>query len=233
MNKAKPWLAAGLFLLAALLFFRLYLKSTEETSAALDSRQRALLALGEHLAQKQFGSCALVLSNPFTQKPGQPKEIQKFENAGIRGLEQGLPDATQIKIVFPKIKPEYQENPPLAVIPQNIKTPLSFLIDATSIDQIAASHTDCQLLVSLIGLPLGVEKLKIWQPQNPFQFALLLPDLRIIGTKAKAVEAFKHGKITAAVVTESESDEPLIIDAENVQDILSSRPNLLGFRRSR
>lgn len=233
MKNGQAWLAGGLMLVAALLFYRMYLKSTEETTAALDSRQQALQELGEYLNQQQLGSCTVVLSNPFTQKSGQPSEIHKFERAGIRGLEQGLGESAAVEIVFPTVKPEYRDNPQKAIIPRNSKTPLSFLIEPGSLDELAEAHPDCNLMVSLIGLPLGVDKLKVWDKQSPMQFALLLPDLRMVGSMNNVVSAFKSGKIAAAVVTDKQANAPLLITPENIKEILTDRPNLVGFPKKR
>ena len=233
MKKAQPWLAAILLGIAVLIFGRLYFKATEETGQALDARQQALQTLGAYLAGLDGVECVQVLSNPFTQQSGQAREIHRFENAGIRGLETGLGDAINARIVFPTVKPEYRDNPQSAVMPQDIKTPLSFLIDPGSVDQLAKDAPDCGLFVSLIGLPAGVTQLGVWKPNHTARFALLLPDLRVVGTKAKAAQAFKSGKIVAAVVNDPNSAEPILITADNIDQILKDNPNLLGFRRSR
>lgn len=233
MKKAQPWLAAILLGIAALIFARLYFKATEETGQALDARQEALQTLGAYLAALENVDCIQVLSNPFTQQSGQAREIHRFENAGIRGLEAGLGETITPRIVFPTIKPEYRDNPQSAVMPPDIKTPLSFLIDPASVDQLAQDAPDCSLFVSLIGLPAGVTQLATWKPDNPARFALLLPDLRVVGTKSRTVAAFKSGKIVAAVINDPDTAEPILVNADNIEQILQQTPNLLGFRRSK
>ena len=74
-------------------------------------------------------------------------------------------------------------------------------------------------------------KLKVWQKDNAVKFALLAPDLRVVGRRAKVLSAFQSGKIAAAAVPDPASGKPLIIDAGNVEEVLSSHPGLLGFRK--
>ncbi len=233
MSKIKHWLAGGLLLIAVLLFFRLYLKSREEMGQALDSRQSVLQALGKHLSLQHAPDCVLVLSNPFAQKHGQQRETRQFDDAGIEGLKKGLAKTTRLEVARPKIKPEYWDNPQSAPIPPNAKNPLSFLMEASSIDAISKNHPDCEVIVSLIGLPVGANKLKVWQKRSPVKFAFLLPDLRVVGSKAEVLRAFQSGKIIAAAVRDLNSGEPLIIDADNIQAALASHPGLLGFHKKR
>jgi len=55
-------------------------------------------------------------------------------------------------------------------------------------------------VVSLIGLPANLAPLEQWHKANGPKLALLLPDLRLLGDRAAIREAFKSGKITAAVL---------------------------------
>jgi hypothetical protein len=134
-----------------------------------------------------------------------------------------------VTVAAPDIRPEYFSNPSSIFIAPDSKTPLSFLILPESVDQLAAAHPECQILVSLIGLPVGVEALKVWDPQDPRALALLLPDLRVLGSPAKAADAFERGKIVAAVV---ESDPPgsfLVVTSTNILEVLERHPHRLGF----
>jgi hypothetical protein len=115
------------------------------------------------------------------------------------------------------------------VIPPDSRTPLSFVMQPVSVDQLAESHPECRVIVSLIGLPLGVDRLKIWNEKDPRCFALLLPDLRVLGPPAKAVEAFQRGNLLAAVVEDAPSGDPLIVTRDNVVEVLERQPKALGY----
>ena len=232
MKKLKPWLVALLLIVAVLVVSRPFLSAGKEMGEAVMSRQRAMELLGSSLSSDFGEKPVLVLSNPYIQKGGQSKTIRQFEAAGIKGLELGLGEESQLEIVFPEIMPEYQEHPEKAVFPPNTKTPLSFLMEGASIDQLAFSHPGCELIVSLIGLPVGIDQLKVWK-EGKHQFGLLLPDLRVLGSKRKALEAIKSGKIAAVVVDDPQSKEAFLINSTNVEEVMSSRSQLLGFKRKR
>lgn len=98
-----------------------------------------------------------------------------------------------------------------------------------SVDQLAEAHPECRVIVSLIGLPSEVEQLKIWNEKYPRCFALLQPDLRLLGPPATVVEAFKRGKLLAVVVEDLPSGEPLIVTRDNIEDVLQQHPKALGY----
>lgn len=60
-----------------------------------------------------------------------------------------------------------------------------------------------------------------------------MPYLRVIGLRTIVQNNFRRGKITAAAVPNPDLGKSLIIHAGNVEDILSSHPELLGFRKRR
>ncbi|MDA7511407.1 hypothetical protein N8612_07015, partial [Verrucomicrobia bacterium] len=208
------------------------LSGGREMGAAVMARQRAMERLGASFSSEFGEKPVLLLSNPYTRNSGQSKTVRQFEAAGIKGFKLGFGEASRVEVVFPEIRPEYQEHPEKAVFPPNTKTPLSFLMEGASLDQLAVSHPNCELIVSLIGLPVGIDQLDVWKGDS-HRFGLLLPDLRVLGSKAKALEAFKRGKIAAVVVDDPQSQEALVIDSSNVEDVLSNQPQLLGFKRRR
>jgi hypothetical protein len=44
-----------------------------------------------------------------------------------------------------------------------------------------------------------------------------------------AVEAFRQGKLLAAVVEDSRSGDPLVVDRDNVEEVLERQPKVLGY----
>ena len=57
----------------------------------------------------------------------------------------------------------------------------------------------------------------------------LLPDLRVLGPPAKAVEAFQTGKLLAAVDHDAASGAPLVVTRDNVEAVLQRQPKALGY----
>ena len=198
--------------------------------AALAARQDAMEALGASIARLRPKCKVLVLSNPFTKNSGLLDKIAQFERAGLRGLRKGLGHDSSVTVVFPEIMPEYFSDRQSVVIPPDSRTPLSFLIRPGSVEELADAHPECSVLVSLIGLPVGVNLGKIWATGDPRCFALLLPDLRIIGPPQVAVDAYERGKILAVVVDDAfQPGKPLIVTRNNVREVLERQPQALGY----
>ena len=168
---------------------------------AFQARELATRGLGEALAQNFPGHRALVISNPYTQQSGLPSAMRAMEEAGLRGLKQGFGSKVSLAaIAFPELKPEAKENPRAVFIDPESTTPLSFLVAEDAFDKLVRQHPDCDLIVSLIGLPANLQRVQCWQDPAGPKFALLLPDLRVIGNRAVIREAMQSGKLVAFVL---------------------------------
>ncbi|MDI9382552.1 MAG: hypothetical protein QM845_17025 [Verrucomicrobiota bacterium] len=200
-----------------------------QKGAALGGRQREMETLGAQIAKLRPHSKVLVLSNPFAKESGFLNEKSRYERVGLRGLTKGLGGGSTVKVVFPEIRPEYFTNPQSVIIPPDSPTPLSFLMQPDSVDRLAATHPECHVIVSLIGLPAEVQSLRIWDEKDPRCLALLMPDLRLIGGPSDVVAAFRRGKLLAAVFEDGQSGDPLIVTKDNVAQIFEQRPQVLGF----
>jgi hypothetical protein len=198
-------------------------------SAGLAAREQAMEALGACIAKLSPQCKVLVLSNPFAKASGYLDEKNQYERAGLRGLRKGLGGHTPVTVVIPEIRAEYFTNRQSLILPPDCRTPLSFAMQPASVDQLADAHPECRVIVSLIGLPPGVDQLRIWSDKDPRCFALLLPDLRVLGPPAKAVEAFQGGKLLAAVDQDAKSGDPLIVTRDNVEAVLERQPKALGY----
>ena len=227
MNRHGPWLAGGLLLVAALVLLRQFPLFDGTERQAVRDRRAVLRMLAENLPPEAASGCVLVLSNPFAASAG--GSIQAFEQAGIEGLREGFPPECRLEVVHPDIRPEFRDDPRSARYPSDTSTPLSYLMDASSLDRIAGEHPDCMLMVSLIGLPVGIERREVWRNGGAVRFALLEPDLRMLGGSARVADAFRSGRIVAAAVSDPEG-ETLIVDSENVDALLAERPGLLGLK---
>jgi hypothetical protein len=198
-------------------------------NAALSSREQAMEALGACIAKLSPQCKVLVLSNPFIKDAGYLNEKSQYERAAVRGLRRGLGRNIPVTVVFPEIRAEYFTDRQSIILPPDCRTPLSFAMQASSVDQLTESHPECQVIVSLIGLPVGVDQLKIWSEKDPRCFGLLLPDLRVLGPPAKAIEDFQRGKLLAAVTQDARSGDTLIVTRDNVQTVLERQPKSLGY----
>lgn len=208
---------------------------------ALSSRQIAMRVMGEYLVRRYPGATALVVGNPFTQRSGQSPEIYAFERAAIRGLEQGFGSPEAIKVVHPILRPEFLQRPESVFVDPRTTTPLSFLVTDDAFDLLIQTNASFELVVSLIGLPVHLTQRPIWAREKP-RFGLLLPDWRTLGSLETVREAFKTGKIAAAVVARpgTEPDDKVITDdhqgefsrrfllvtSENFEELLQTHPQL-------
>jgi hypothetical protein len=156
----------------------------------LDQRELATRVLGNYLAEKYHGQKAMVFSNPFSRKPGQPRVVYQFEKAGLRGLRRGLEPSVSIEaVVFPEIRPEFLRNPSAVYIDPTTTTPLSYVTTETAWDALIQQHPGADLVVSLIGLPANLRRTETWRRESGKKFALLLPDLRMVGDSAAIRQA--------------------------------------------
>jgi hypothetical protein len=209
---------------------------------ALGQRGLATQVLGQYLAEHYRGQKAIIFSNPFTQKPGQPGEIYEFEKAGLRGLRRGLGSSVSIEaVVFPDIRPEFQQNPRAAYIPATT-TPLSYMIAGNAWDETVKQHPGAGLLISLIGLPVNLTTTETWKRDQGPKIALLLPDLRMVGNQAAIRQAVHVGKIAAMILNKPGAppeDQPLgrdlkmefeqrflLVTPETVDQYLKAYPRL-------
>jgi hypothetical protein len=179
----------------------------------LDQRELATQFLGQYLAEHCRGNRAIVWSNPFSQKSGQPRQVYQFEKAGLRGLRRGLGTAVTVDaIVFPTLRTAFTQNPASVFIDPATTTPLSYLVAENALDTLVTNYPDASLIVSLIGLPVNLRETKTWSTTNGPAFALLLPDLRMVGSQALIRQALRTRKITAAILNKPGAppeDQPL------------------------
>ena len=196
----RAWLLLALLVLVAaaagLLLFR-----GGRPPAAAQSRRVATRGLAEYLASRYPGSRAIVVSNPFTQRRGLAKAVYAQEKASIRGIEEGLGGAIELKaVVFPELRPEALQDPSRVEIDASSPTPLSYLMADGAFDHLLQEHPDCDLVISLVGMPLELGRVEAWRASSPVRFALLFPDLRMLGSRASIRDAVRSGKLAAFVL---------------------------------
>jgi len=190
----RHWSAFGFVSLVAAAFGAWFWLKPNPHADALRVRELATRSLAEFLARTHPGKRALIVSNPFTQQTGTAKAILETEQAGVRGLREGFgPKVTVAAVVFPELKPEAWENPRDLLNDADTTTPLSYLVAPEAFDKLARQHPDCELIVSLIGLPVELSRCEVWNVPGPPRFALLLPDLRMVGDAAAVQQALRVG----------------------------------------
>lgn len=168
---------------------------------AMKARELATWGLANHLARTFPGKRALVLSNPFVALQPTEPAVREAEAAGLRGLRRGFGEAVRIEaVVAPELQAGALTNPRAFFIDPETTTPLSYLVAPDAPDQALKTHPGCDLVVSLIGLPVDLGRVAAWRSSGPPSFALLLPDLRLIGDVAALRGALARGKLAAFVL---------------------------------
>lgn len=237
---ALIWTASALAIaLGAWLYHR---TSKAAPRGAMSHRELATRFLAQYIEAHYSGKPVLVVSNPFTQKAGRDPQIYAFEEAGLSGLRKGFGKATPMKVVFPDVRPEFLKNPRSVQVDPRTTTPLSFLVAENAFDKLAKENPECDLIVSLIGLPVNLAQVEIWRKPDVPKFALLLPDWRFLGSQQAIQGAVKSGKIVAAILNKpgappetvfsggddkTEFDKRfLLVTAENIDNLMRSHPQL-------
>jgi hypothetical protein len=238
----RAWLWIAVILAIAVVGWFFQRQRNAPQRAALSSRELATQVMAEYLAQHSQRKPVLVISNPFTQKAGRNPQIYAFEEAAIRGLKKGLGPSTPMKVVFPELRPEVIRDPNSVYVDPKTKTPLSFLVGEGSFDKLAKENPDHDIIVTLIGLPVSLDRVEIWSKPSVPQFALLLPDWRFVGNKEAVQRAVKSGKVIAAVVNkpgappesvpitgelkEEFAKRFLLVTNENIDQLVQTHPQL-------
>lgn len=197
-------------------------RSAPEHRAARSSRELATRLLAQHLAGAGHFKKALVIANPFSRIGKLPKDMQAMEDAGVEGLRVGFGAKISMVMVFPELRPGVAENPRSAYIAPGTTTPLSYLVAPDAFDRLVQAHPDCDLVVSLIGLPAELSRVQCWERETP-GFALLLPDLRIIGDRAALQRCLRRGKLVGFVMARPGAVQSLSGSAEDWQALAKER----------
>jgi len=195
----KRWLSLFTGVVVAGLVWLVYSHRAPEHSAALSARELAMRGLAERLAQSGEYKHVLVVGNPFAPAGKLTREMRDMEEAGLRGLKVGLGAKIPFTVAWPELKPGVLENPRAVFIDPETTTPLSYLVAPDAFDKLAQQHADCDVIVSLIGLPAELSHVHCWLEASGPKFALLLPDLRIIGDRKAIRTSLESGKLIAFV----------------------------------
>lgn len=218
----------------------LYWTISREETSPLSHREAATRVLAEYLQEKLEPDSVLVISNPFAEMAGRPKDVYDFQNAALAGLEKGFGRGVKIDRAPAALKPAAKADPYSVPVDSSSKTPLSFLIEEGAFDDLVQKHPNAKVVISLIGLPVNLAKCSVWQKEGGPGFGLLLPDWRMIGNANAIQHAFATGKLAAAVVEQGSAPAEeisgnyremfekrfLLVTPENVQQLLREQPKL-------
>jgi len=219
----------------------LWLFVNSRKSPAVSERQVATRMLAEYLRKTFKPKFVLVISNPFSELSGRSAQIYNFEKAGVAGLKDGFGLETPLKVVFPKLKPEVLADPSSVQVDPKSTTPLSFFVTAQAFDDLFLAHPQCDLAISLIGLPVNLPRMKAWNKAGLPRFALLLPDWRMIGDPSVIENSFASAKLAAAIVLKpvelntagvahpnEAASKFLLVTRNNVSELVKDLPRLFA-----
>jgi len=212
----KRWLIVVLVAASALALVGLILsRRAPEHNAALSARELATRRLAEYLAQSGQCKQILVVANPFVPAGKLTREMKDMEESGLRGLKAGFGTKIPFTVAWPELKPGVLENPRAVFIDPETTTPLSYLVATDAFDKLMQLHLDCDAVVSLIGLPAEMARVRCWQNAVGPKFALLLPDLRVIGDRAAVRASLESGKLMAFVAAKPGALATTVGDAKD------------------
>lgn len=199
MHRRWLFIVTGLLAVLGWMAWQAYRDSPQR--AARHTRELATWGLAQEIVRQTPGRHALVLANPFATLGEIDSSVQQAEDAGLRGLRRGFGQSLPIKaVVAPNLRTGALTNPRSYFIDPETTTPLSYLVAPDAVDRAFHDHPDCEVMVSLIGLPVDLSRVAAWQTNGPPRFALLLPDLRLLGGLANVRAALARGKLAALVL---------------------------------
>lgn len=178
----------------------------------LDARARAARSLASAIPAEHAAGRIIIVANPFIRKEGSPPDVIKYHKAVVGGLEKGLKRSIRGEdIVFPTLRDGAWDHPERFLTGRSWRTPLTPMMEASTFDEIARAHPDARLLISIVGLPEGIERTAIWTNSTLPALALYLPDWRVVPDPKAWGSAIERGRIVAMVIEHAGLEEGLVI----------------------
>jgi hypothetical protein len=133
----------------------------------------ASFVMGEELAKKYPNATALVVVDEYYEKSKRQKEM-------VEGLKEGINGKINIAAIdYVKVPP-----PEGMTNPEEIEMmPMMERMRAEHFDELIKEHKDCNLVISLVGLPYDVGEMEIWRMDESDRpkMALLFADVHNLG----------------------------------------------------
>ena len=206
-------------------------------------RSLSTWGLADYLAKTHPNAKVLVLSNPFATRPQMDQAVVDQEKSGIEGLKAGFKNKMEsMKVVYPALDPESYASPRSFVPDFSVTTPISFLFAPNALTELQKENGDYDLWISLIGLPVDIVEADLWKKNDGPRFALLLPDLRVLGGVESIKTAFRRGKLIAIVLTQQDrmfdtrtmngdareafDQRYLLLTEDNVDEFIERHPDI-------
>ncbi len=181
--------------------------------------------LGDHLKKKCAGEKTLIVADRDFEKNERTKRLIEALKKGL-----GTPDAEVCTIEIAN-----KGNMPAE---EEFMMPIEEMMTAKDFDKLIDSHSDCKLIVSMIGLPRDLAKMKLWHMSKDKR-----PNLALLNADTHALKgAIAKGLITAVVsykpgITYTEESAPsdpqkafdmryLLITPENVEKVAKDNKGL-------
>ena len=218
MKKNKKAISIIVIIILLISYFFFY---DENKSIALSKRHNLTFVLGKEIKKRFPDNNILILANPFKKH-----SYSDFDLKGIEGIKDSLRGSVDVQVSYPEIYPQFKNNPGSVLLPNDTKTPLSYMVNPASLDSLMQKFPNHTMVVSLIGIPMGIQNTKMWA-STKHSIALIDPDMRIIGSMNLVKKAFATGKISLACVKDGENIH--VIDASNIASILVNKKYLLGY----
>lgn len=172
-----------------------------------DRLELAGRVLGRYLALKLPGRRALLVGDP----PDTTRFDQAAEDAVSRGLRAGFADHIVLAAsAYPRFPPELKTlRDPERTLEQT--PPLQNWFYPERLDELIEAYPECDLIVSLVGMPKNFARMKVWQepPEERPAFAVALGPIEELG------DAIRLGAIAAALDFGPSPDEAYPFLAED------------------
>jgi hypothetical protein len=160
--------------------------------------------LGKHLGPAFQGSTALVIHSPITEWSKERHKVM------MDALKQGLDGRVAIAA-------EESSVPQTAAGGQEAMLLEEMELTAEHFESVMAKHPDCDLVLSLVGLPWNFKEMKFWAVKDPEKRQkLVLVNASLYELKP----AFRAGYVVAAVITNP--DFRYSIDAKTPSDYIQA-----------
>lgn len=155
---------------------------SNETQKLIENEMKfakaASIILGRDLAKRYPGKKALIVVEKNYEKSNRQKEM-------VDGLKDGMGSAITVEAI------DYVKVPPPEGItnPEELEMmPMWEMMKAEHFDNLIKEHQNCNLIISLIGLPYDVGEMSIWtmEPKDRPNVALLFADVHALKRAIKA-----------------------------------------------
>ncbi|MFA7230608.1 MAG: hypothetical protein WC071_05010 [Victivallaceae bacterium] len=176
--------------------------------------------IGKFIAKNFSGQKVLVIADP-----GFEKDLRV--NGLVDAIKQGAGESTNVVVDTIQLanKPKQQEGAPMDM-------PLFELMTAKDFDSALASHSDCTVVISTVGLPRDAGRMKLWnmpEAKRPKLILMGIPDPT--GMKAAITKGLISAIVTISPTAKFTEDAPPsdLQETFNLRYVLIDKDNLSKY----